>query len=94
MPLAKANGRPDASGTATYTELLPRSNGTNFTPDRTLTGRIDLTVPIYTGGAVKNSIRAAENRVEAGFAGLRATESAIFSAVVGTYMDDPRRVDC
>jgi outer membrane protein len=87
VPLAKANGRPDASGTATYTELLPRSNGTNFTPDRTLTGRIDLTVPIYTGGAVKNSIRAAENRVEAGFAGLRATESAIFSAVVGTYMD-------
>jgi outer membrane protein len=46
-----------------------------------------LTVPLYLGGAVKNAIRAAENRVEAGIAGLRATESAIFSAVVGAYMD-------
>lgn len=87
VPLARANGRPDAAGTATYTELFPRSDGNNFTPDRTLSGGINVSVPIYTGGAVKNSIRAAENRVQAGFAGLRATESAIFSAVVATYMD-------
>jgi hypothetical protein len=87
VPLARANGRPDATGTATYTELFPRSDGNNFTPDRTLSGGINVSVPIYTGGAVKNSIRAAENRVQAGFAGLRATESAIFSAVVATYMD-------
>jgi outer membrane protein len=87
VPIAKAQGRPDIGGSATYSELFPRSNGTNFTPDRTLQGRIDLSVPIYTGGAVKNGVRAAENRVEAGQANLRATESAIFSAVVGTYMD-------
>ena len=87
VPIAKANGRPDVIGSASYTELFPRSDGTNFTPDRTLNGRADVTVPLYMGGAVKNAVRAAENRVEAGIAGLRATESAIFSAVVGAYMD-------
>lgn len=87
VPIAKAQGRPDASGAASYTELFPRSDGTNFSPDRLFSGGINLSVPIYTGGAVRNGILAAENRVEAGQAGLRATESAIFSAVVGTYMD-------
>ena len=37
--------------------------------------------------SIKNAVRAAENRVEAGFANLRGAESAIFSAVVGAYMD-------
>jgi outer membrane protein len=87
VPLARANGRPDASGTISYSELFPRSDGTNFSPDRSLSGQLSASVPIYTGGAVKNGIRAAENRVEAGIAGLRATESAIFSAVVAAYMD-------
>ncbi len=87
VPLAKASGRPDASGSVSYTELFPRSDGTNFSPDRLGNLRIDASVPLYTGGAVKNSIAAAENRVEAGFANLRATESSIFSAVVASYMD-------
>jgi len=87
VPIAKANGRPDVQASGSYSELFPRSNGTNFTPDRTLNGRADVTVPLYLGGAVKNAVRAAENRVEAGIAGLRATESAIFSAVVAAYMD-------
>ena len=87
VPIAKAQGRPDASGTASYTESFPRSDGTSFSPDRLFSGGLNLSVPIYTGGAVRNGVLAAENRVEAGQAGLRATESAIFSAVVGTYMD-------
>jgi outer membrane protein len=87
VPIAKAQSRPDATGTASYTEFLPRSDGQNFSPDRAFSGRVDLSVPIYTGGAVKNGVLAAENRVQAGQAGLRATESAIFSAVVGAYMD-------
>lgn len=87
VAIAKAQARPDATGTATYTEQFPRSDGTNFSPDRLLSGRIDVSVPIYTGGALKNTVRAAESRVEAGQAGLRATESALFSAVVAAYMD-------
>jgi outer membrane protein len=87
VPLAKARGRPDASGSLSYTELFPRSDGTNFSPDRQFAGQINLAVPLYAGGGVKNGVLAAENRVQAGQAGLRATESAIFSAVVGAYMD-------
>jgi outer membrane protein len=87
VPLAKARGRPDASGSISYTEILPRSEAPSFAPDRQLGIGANVSVPIYTGGAVKNGIAAAENRVEAGRANLRATESAIFSAVVGAYMD-------
>jgi outer membrane protein len=87
VPLAKASGRPDASGALSYTELFPRSDGTNFSPDRLASARIDASMPLYTAGAVRNSVAAAENRVEAGFANLRATESAIFTAVVAAYMD-------
>ncbi len=44
-------------------------------------------MPVYSGGSVKNSVRAAETRVGAGQADLRATESSIFSQVVAAYMD-------
>jgi outer membrane protein len=87
VPLAKASGRPDASGSVSYSELFPRSNGTNFSPDRLGNLQLNASVPLYTGGAVRNNIAAAENRVEAGFANLRATESAIFNATVAAYMD-------
>jgi outer membrane protein len=45
VPLAKARGRPGVDGTVTYSELLPRSNGTNFLPDRVLSGGLNLSVP-------------------------------------------------
>ena len=36
---------------------------------------------------MKNSVRAARDRIEAGRAVLRGTESAVFSQVVAAYMD-------
>ncbi len=87
VPLAKADGRPNASVSGTYSENFPRSDGTNFTPDRGFSGSINLSVPLYAGGSIRNSIKAAKNRVQAGVADLRATESAVFSGVVGAYMD-------
>src|SRR3546814_9600342 len=39
------------------------------------------------GGRVKNSIRAADARVEAGRANLRFTEADVFTAIVSVYMD-------
>lgn len=88
VPLAKALGRPAIDASVTYTENLPRSSGgTDFSPDRTLSIGPSVSVPLYAGGGIRNSVRAAKNRVEAGFANLRGTESAIFSAVVGAYMD-------
>lgn len=83
--IEKSAGRPDVAATGTYTEFL--SGASTNGPDRILTGGVDLGVPLYSGGAVKNSIRAAKNRVEAGRADLRATESAIFTRVAAAYMD-------
>ena len=87
VPIAKADGRPSLIGQATYTEF-PRKSANNFTaPDRALSSTLSLTVPLYSGGAVRNGIKAAETRVEAGQADLRGTESAVFSQVVAAYMD-------
>ena len=87
VPIERADGLPSITGQATYTEF-PRKSANNFTaPDRALSANLSLTVPIYSGGAVRNGVKAAETRVEAGQAELRGTESSVFSQVVGAYMD-------
>jgi outer membrane protein len=86
VPIAKANARPNADLQPTFTENVINSAGA-FSQARSFSATSTIAVPIYQGGAVKNGIRAAETRVQAGRASLRATESAIFSAVVGAYMD-------
>lgn len=87
VPIAKAEGRPNANGQVTYTEFLKKSSNSFTSPDRQIIAGVQLSVPVYSGGTVKNNVRAAESRVEAGQANLRATESALFSNVVATYMD-------
>ena len=87
VPIQKAPGRPSVTGQAAHTEFV-RQSGNNFTaPDRNLNVNLSLAVPIYSGGAVRNGVKAAETRVEAGQAALRGTESAVFSQVVAAYMD-------
>ena len=97
VPIAKAAGRPAANATAGYTQIVdPTANsstslgGTGLTlegPTRQLNAGVNLSVPLYSGGAVKNQVRSAERRVEAGQADLRGTESAVFSQTVAAYMD-------
>lgn len=87
VPLAKANGRPDVTATPTYFENVMQDGGASVTQARGFNVTGTIAAPLYAGGGIKNAVRAAENRVEAGFANLRGTESAIFSAVVGAYMD-------
>ena len=87
VPLAKANGRPNASVQPTYFENIMQDGGASVTQARGINIEGTVSAPLYAGGGIRNAIRAAENRVEAGFANLRGTESAIFSAVVGAYMD-------
>lgn len=87
VPIAKSAGRPSASGTASHTEFVQKSANSFTAPDRAFGVSVSLGVPIYSGGAVKNSVHAAETRVEAGQADLRGTESAIFSQAVAAYMD-------
>ncbi|MEO9461839.1 MAG: TolC family outer membrane protein [Marinomonas sp.] len=87
VAIQKAAGRPSATATATHVEFLRRSANSFTAPKRNFGVETQLTVPLYTGGSVKNGIRAANERVNAGRADLRATESAIFSQVVAAYMD-------
>ena len=87
VPIEQARGTPTVSATATYIEFVKNSPNSFTAPARTLQVGPDLNVPVYSGGAVKNSIKAAKERVAAGQADLRGTESAIFSQVVAAYMD-------
>ncbi|MGX7927579.1 TolC family outer membrane protein [Tsuneonella sp. HG094] len=87
VPIEKSAGRPNATGNVQYIEFVKQSSNTGTAPDRQLGASVDLGVPIYSGGAVKNAVKAAENRVEAGQADLRGTESAIFTQTVAAYMD-------
>lgn len=87
VPIEKAAGRPNASASAQYIEFVKQSSTSFTAPERAINLGADLGVPIYSGGAVKNAVKAAENRVEAGQADLRGTESAIFTQTVAAYMD-------
>lgn len=87
VPIARAPGLPSLTATATYTEFLRQGPNAFIAPARSFTADLGLSVPLYAGGAVKNSILAAKTRVEAGQAGLRGTEAGVFSQVVAAYMD-------
>lgn len=87
VPLARARALPSLSGQANYTRFL-RQNPLSFVLlDSSKSFDVSLGIPVYSGGAVKNSIRAAKTRVEAGQEDLRATESGVFAQVVAAYMD-------
>lgn len=87
VAIEKADGRPSANATADYSEFLIPQSDSPFAPSRAVSGSIQLGVPLYSGGAIRNGIRAAETRVEAGQADLRGTESDLFTQVVAAYMD-------
>ena len=87
VPIRKADGRPDLATSAEFQELLVKPAQAFLAPDRSLAGTATINVPIYQGGAVRNGVKAAKVRVQAGQANLRGTEASIFSRVVGAYMD-------
>ncbi len=87
VPIARAPGLPNASMTETYVRNLKQSENSLTAPSKIFTADGQLGVPIYSGGAVKNGVKAAKIRVLAGQADLRATEASVFSEVVAAYMD-------
>ncbi len=87
VPIQRAQGLPNASATGNHVEFLRTSPNSFTAPERRLQIGPDLNVPVYSGGAVRNGIKAAKERVAAGQADLRGIESAIFSQVVAAYMD-------
>ena len=84
VAVARAGGRLQVSGTAGVNQDLTRTGGGN---GRNLSAGVDVSYPLFNGGRVRNQIGAANERVEAGRANLRATEGDIFTAAVGAYMD-------
>ncbi len=87
VPIQRASALPNLSASAQHTEFIKQNSNSFIAPDRTFSAGLDLTVPIYSGGSVRNGIRAAETRVGAGRADLRGSESTIFNQVVAAYMD-------
>jgi len=89
VPIARAAGLPSLSGTAAYSEYLTSSgvSASATGPQRNLDMGVSAGLPLYAGGAIKNSVRAAETRVNAGQNDLRGVESGVFSQVVASYMD-------
>src|SRR3954447_4831603 len=88
VAIARAAGRPQISGTVGVNRDLTQSGiletgGTGFT----LSAGADLSYPLFNGGSVKNNVRAAKTRVEAGRATLRAVEGDVFTQAVAAYMD-------
>jgi outer membrane protein len=87
VPISRAQGLPSVAIQATHIEFIQQSANAFTAPERNLGVNAQMLVPVYSGGAVRNSIAAAKERVEAGQADLRNTESTIFAQVVAAYMD-------
>lgn len=87
VPIRKADGRPALEANTSFTESVLKPTISFTSPQRTLSANAQVTVPIYAGGAVRNGVKAAKTRVEAGQANLRGTEASVFSQVVAAYMD-------
>jgi outer membrane protein len=89
VAIARAGGRPTIIGNVGVTRDLTRSGrfdvGTGKGPF--MTSSVDLAVPIFQGGTVRNNIKASKERVEAGRATLRAVEGDVFTEAVAAYMD-------
>ena len=88
VAIARSAGRPSISATAGINRDLTRSGildvggkGPNVSVGA------ELSYPLFNGGSVKNNIRAATTRVEAGRATLRAVEGDVFTEAVAAYMD-------
>jgi outer membrane protein len=89
VPIARASGLPSVDLNGGYNEAVLQGPGANSltSPQRQLSGQTNLTIPLLTFGAVHGAVRAAQTRVDAGDLTLRGTESSLFAAVVGAYMD-------
>ena len=81
---ARAQTRPRLTGVAGVNQNLIRSGAA---PGRSVNAGVDVSYPLFTGGRLRNAIRAADERVLAGRANLRATEGDIFTEAVAAYMD-------
>ncbi|MEG3165362.1 TolC family outer membrane protein [Sphingomonas sp. PB2P19] len=87
VAIARAAGLPSVNATGDYSEFVVNASNNFLAPARQGVARANVSVPLYSGGQVRNSVAAAKTRVEAGRAQLRGTEADLFTNVVAAYMD-------
>jgi outer membrane protein len=92
VALQRAAGNPQIDTSADYNrELsLTRKLGTLGTRDalgRSLSATANVRQVLFAGGRIRNAVRAADTRVVAGRADLRATEADVLTEAVGAYAD-------
>jgi outer membrane protein len=91
VAIARSAALPTLTGAAAHTEFVKRSastfGGALGGPERATSADLTAGLPLYAGGAIRNSIKAAKTRVEAGRADLRGAETEVFSQTVAAYMD-------
>jgi len=85
--IQRARGLPALNATSSYTEYVVIPGGSFSNPQRQVFAGVTGSVPVYQGGAVSSSIKAADARIDAGRDTLRDTESSLFANVVAAYMD-------
>jgi outer membrane protein len=87
VPIQRAAGLPAITLDSTFNENILIPPGQFIVIPRTLGTQMQVNVPVYNGGSIKNAVRAADGRVAAGQEQLRGTESSVFSQVVAAYND-------
>lgn len=87
VPIARSDGLPALSGAIGVQDDLYQGGAGFSDIGRRLSASADLSVPLFSGGAVRNSVSAARARVNSGQAQLTSVESQIFAQVVAAYMD-------
>jgi outer membrane protein len=87
VPIARSQGLPGLNATGSANDSLYNTDAVAGTPSRQAQLGLNLSQPIYSGGRVRNSVRAAEVRVNAGRANLRGTEADIFTQTVTAYLN-------
>jgi outer membrane protein len=84
--IARGARLPQVSGRAGFTQSFNDVPGFH-NGGRALTASGDVSMPIYSGGQLANSIHAADARVMAGRADVVTTESDVFTQAATAYMD-------
>jgi outer membrane protein len=94
---ARAGWRPVVSIAASPTYLRESDEAANpalgTVEGNNAQAALTATQPLYTGGRVRNAVRAADARIQAGQEGLRLVEAQTFEAVILAYMDVVRDQD-
>jgi len=92
VAIARAEGLPQIGADVGFTQQFGNTTAGAGGSLGGGTGRVvtvgpSLTMPLFSGGKVRNGIKAADARVNAGRADLRTVEGDVFTDVVGAYMD-------